>query len=133
VHLGANACIIGRNVDKTESMARDLATARQGARVIGIGAVDVRQPQALQAAAERCVRELGGIDFVMYVCVLLAEILLHLSHYMRYASDFGSCVYVCVCVFTLLTALLDTGYVVQVQQAIFWRRWISCLQMHSRA
>lgn len=65
VHLGANACIIGRNVEKTERMARDIATARQGAKVIGIGAVDVRKPEALVAAAERCAKELGSIDFVI--------------------------------------------------------------------
>lgn len=68
VHLGANACIIGRNVEKTEKMAVNIATARSGAKVIGIGAVDVRSFESLKAAAERCVRELGGIDFVMYVC-----------------------------------------------------------------
>jgi len=65
VHLGANACIIGRNVEKTEKMAKDIATARKGAKVIGIGAVDVRKPEILQAAAERCARELGSIDFVI--------------------------------------------------------------------
>ena len=48
VHLGANACIVGRNVEKTESMAKDIATARKGAKVIGIGAVDVRKPELLQ-------------------------------------------------------------------------------------
>jgi peroxisomal 2,4-dienoyl-CoA reductase len=65
VHLGANACIVGRNVEKTERMAADIATARSGAKVIGIGAVDVRSPELLQAAADRCAKELGGIDFVM--------------------------------------------------------------------
>jgi peroxisomal 2,4-dienoyl-CoA reductase len=65
VHLGANACIIGRNVEKTESVAKDIATARLGARVIGIGAVDVRKPELLQQAAERCAKELGSIDFVI--------------------------------------------------------------------
>lgn len=65
VHLGANACIVGRNVEKTERMAQDLATTRQGAKVIGIGAVDVRKFEALNDAVERCVKELGGIDFVM--------------------------------------------------------------------
>jgi len=65
VHLGANACIIGRNVEKTERMAKDIATARQGAKVIGIGAVDVRSPESLQDAADRCAKELGGIDFVI--------------------------------------------------------------------
>lgn len=70
VHLGANACIIGRNVEKTERMAQDIATARPGAKVIGIGSVDVRQLESLQQAVERCVKELGGIDFVMYVDIL---------------------------------------------------------------
>lgn len=65
VHLGANACIIGRNVEKTEKMAKDIATARSGAKVIGIGAVDVRSPESLDKAAARCAEELGGIDFVM--------------------------------------------------------------------
>lgn len=67
VHLGANACIVGRNVEKTEKMAQDLATARKGAKVFGIGSVDVRSIQSLQTAVDRCVNELGGIDFVMYV------------------------------------------------------------------
>ena len=65
VHLGANACIVGRNVEKTENMARDIATVRPGAKVIGIGAADVRDPKSLENAAGRCARELGGIDFVM--------------------------------------------------------------------
>lgn len=73
VYLGANACIIGRNVEKTESAARDIATARQGAKVIGIGAVDVRQIKSIQDAVERCVKELGAIDFVM--CVFRGRIL----------------------------------------------------------
>lgn len=67
VRLGANACIVGRGVDKTEAAARDIAAVRPGATVLGIGGCDVRKPEALQAAADRCARELGGIDFVMYV------------------------------------------------------------------
>ncbi|KAM3076745.1 peroxisomal 2 4-dienoyl-CoA reductase sps19 [Clarireedia jacksonii] len=65
VHLGANACIIGRNVAKTESMAKSIETARAGSKVIGIGNVDVRNIQSLESAVERCVKELGGIDFVI--------------------------------------------------------------------
>ncbi|GAW20654.1 hypothetical protein ANO14919_101620 [Xylariales sp. No.14919] len=65
VHLGANACIIGRNVEKTESVAADIATARKGAKVLGIGGCDVRDPESLTKAAERCVKELGAIDFVI--------------------------------------------------------------------
>jgi peroxisomal 2,4-dienoyl-CoA reductase len=48
-------------------MAKSIATARQGAKVIGIGAVDVRKIESLEKAVERTVRELGGIDFVMFV------------------------------------------------------------------
>lgn len=65
VHLGANACIVGRNVEKTENMGRDIATARKGAKVLGIGNVDVRSVESLQSAVDRTVKELGGIDYVM--------------------------------------------------------------------
>ncbi|EQL01543.1 short-chain dehydrogenase [Ophiocordyceps sinensis CO18] len=65
VRLGANACIVGRSEDKTVEAARDIATVRSGARVIGIGGCDVRQMDSVQAAADRCARELGGIDFVI--------------------------------------------------------------------
>ena len=65
VHLGANAYIVGRNVEKTENMAKDIATARKGAKVLGIGGVDVRKIESLERAVERCVRELGGVDYVM--------------------------------------------------------------------
>ena len=44
-------------------MAKNIATARAGAKVIGIGAVDVRKVEDLEAAAARCAKELGGIDF----------------------------------------------------------------------
>ena len=70
VYLGANACIVGRNVEKTEKAAQDIATARPSSKVIGIGAVDVRKLESLQDAVDRCVRELGGIDFVMYGSLL---------------------------------------------------------------
>lgn len=43
VRLGANACIIGRNVDKTEAAAKDIATVRPGAKFLGIGGCDVRK------------------------------------------------------------------------------------------
>lgn len=46
-------------------MAKDIVTARKGARVIGIGAVDVRNMTSLEKAVDRCVKELGGLDFVM--------------------------------------------------------------------
>ena len=65
VHLGANACIVGRNVGKTERMAKEIATARKGSKVLGFGSIDVRAVESLQDAVEKCVKELGGIDFVM--------------------------------------------------------------------
>lgn len=65
MHLGANACIVGRNKDKTENMAADIATARKGAKVLGIGAVDVRKMESLEFAVGICVYKLGGIDYVM--------------------------------------------------------------------
>ncbi|KAH7023142.1 hypothetical protein EDB80DRAFT_745264 [Ilyonectria destructans] len=65
VRLGANACIIGRSVEKTEAVAKDIATVRAGAKVLGIGGCDVRKVESLQAAADRCAQELGAIDFVI--------------------------------------------------------------------
>ncbi|KAF1812456.1 sporulation protein SPS19 [Eremomyces bilateralis CBS 781.70] len=65
VHLGANAAIIGRNVEKTEKMAADIMTARKGSKVLALGGVDVRSIESLQAAADRCAKELGSIDFVI--------------------------------------------------------------------
>lgn len=46
-------------------MAQNIATARKGAKVIGIGEIDVRKIESLEKAVERCVQELGSIDFVM--------------------------------------------------------------------
>ncbi|KAK0642009.1 hypothetical protein B0T16DRAFT_420875 [Cercophora newfieldiana] len=65
VHLGANACIIGRSVEKTEKAAKEIALVRPGAKVLGIGNVDVRNFDSLKAAADRCVKELGSIDYVI--------------------------------------------------------------------
>ncbi|KAH7074963.1 putative peroxisomal 2,4-dienoyl-CoA reductase SPS19 [Paraphoma chrysanthemicola] len=65
VHLGANACLVGRNVEKTESVANDIAAVRPGSKVLGIGGIDVRDTKSLSAAVETCVRELGGIDFLI--------------------------------------------------------------------
>lgn len=70
VQLGANACIIGRNVAKTERVAAELSATRPGAKVLGFGAVDVRKPQDLEKAVARCVQALGSIDFVMYVLAI---------------------------------------------------------------
>jgi peroxisomal 2,4-dienoyl-CoA reductase len=65
VLLGGNAYIIGRNVEKTERVAKEIQSIRPGARVIGQGSVDVRNMQSLQEAADRCAKELGGIDYAI--------------------------------------------------------------------
>lgn len=65
MHLGANACIVGRNAEKTKTVAADIATARKGAKVLGIGEVDVRSVKSLEEAVAKCVQELGSVDFVM--------------------------------------------------------------------
>ncbi|KAK3070936.1 peroxisomal 2 4-dienoyl-CoA reductase sps19 [Teratosphaeriaceae sp. CCFEE 6253] len=64
VALGGNACITGRNPEKTKAGAADIASVRPGAKVIGIVA-DVRDVKAMDAAAERCATELGSIDFAI--------------------------------------------------------------------
>jgi len=46
-------------------VAKDIGTARKGSKVLALGGVDVRKPEALAEAAKRCAEELGGIDFVM--------------------------------------------------------------------
>ncbi|KAL2846687.1 hypothetical protein BJY01DRAFT_247118 [Aspergillus pseudoustus] len=65
VLLGANAAIVGRNPEKTRQVATDIAKSRDGAKVIGIGGVDVRNLESITAAATKCAEELGGIDFVI--------------------------------------------------------------------
>jgi NAD(P)-dependent dehydrogenase (short-subunit alcohol dehydrogenase family) len=90
VYLGADACIVGRNVQRTERMAKDIATARPGSKVIGFGAVDVRSYDSLKDAVDRCVKELGGIDFVMYVKFPPSPSLLSLLFfYLFLALDFS--------------------------------------------
>ncbi|KAJ9638510.1 peroxisomal 2 4-dienoyl-CoA reductase sps19 [Knufia peltigerae] len=65
VVLGADACIVGRNVQKTDLVAKDIALVRRGSKVLGIGGVDVRSLADLESAAKRCAVELGGIDFLI--------------------------------------------------------------------
>ena len=48
-------------------MAKDIATVREGARVLGLGSVDVRNIESVQASVDKCVKQLGRLDFVMYV------------------------------------------------------------------
>ncbi len=65
VLLGADAAIIGRNPEKTESAAKEIGQLRSGAKVIGIGGTDVRNVKSLKEAVDRTVQELGKIDFVI--------------------------------------------------------------------
>lgn len=60
VALGANACIVGRNITKVEKVAADIAALKSGSVVLGIGDVDVRDPEKVDTAVERCVRESGN-------------------------------------------------------------------------
>ncbi|EGV65374.1 peroxisomal 2 4-dienoyl-CoA reductase sps19 [Yamadazyma tenuis] len=65
VLLGADAAIIGRNEAKTIKAAEELAKLRDGAKVVGIGNVDVRDVQSIANAVETTVEKLGRIDFVI--------------------------------------------------------------------
>jgi peroxisomal 2,4-dienoyl-CoA reductase len=46
-------------------MAADIESARPGARVLGLGGVDVRDTLSLDKAVEKCVKELGSLDYVI--------------------------------------------------------------------
>lgn len=65
VLLGCDAVIVGRQVDKTERAAREIAELRPNAKVLGIGNIDVRKVQDLVSAVNTAVKELGKIDFVI--------------------------------------------------------------------
>lgn len=67
VALGADACIVGRNREKAETVAADIACVRPGSTVLGIGGVDVRNYDQMKGAVDSCIRLLGGLDFVMWV------------------------------------------------------------------
>ncbi|KAJ4079896.1 hypothetical protein NW769_015034 [Fusarium oxysporum] len=54
-----------KNSQKTREIALAIAKVRAGSNVIGIGNIDVRKLEALEGAVSQCVRELGGIDFVI--------------------------------------------------------------------
>lgn len=65
VLLGANACIIGRRKEHTEKVAAEIASIRPGAKVLGLGDVDVRDVSSLEAASKKAYEQLGRIDFVI--------------------------------------------------------------------
>lgn len=65
VLLGANACIIGRNPEKTVKAAAEIQALRPGSKVIGLGNIDVKDVQSIAGAVKTTVDELGKIDFVI--------------------------------------------------------------------
>ncbi|KAK5312880.1 peroxisomal 2 4-dienoyl-CoA reductase sps19 [Exophiala xenobiotica] len=50
---------------KAERAAREIASVRQGSKVLAIGSIDVRRPRDLEGAVSGCVQELGQIDYVI--------------------------------------------------------------------
>lgn len=65
VLLGANAAIVGRNKEKTDKAAKEIAGLRSGAKVVSLPNVDVRDVNSIVAAVKQTVDELGRIDFVI--------------------------------------------------------------------
>lgn len=65
VLLGANAVILGRSQEKTVKAAAEIAELRPGAKVLGLGGVDVREVKHLENAVEKTLKELGRIDIVI--------------------------------------------------------------------
>lgn len=65
VLLGANACLIGRNEAKVKKAAEEMSKLRDGAKVIGIGNVDVRDISQIAKSVDETVKQLGRIDYVI--------------------------------------------------------------------
>lgn len=65
VLLGANAAIVGRNKEKTDKAAKEIAQLRPGAKVVSLPNVDVRDVNSIVGAVKQTVDELGRIDFVI--------------------------------------------------------------------
>lgn len=57
VRLGANACIVGRSA-KAQEVAKQIATVRAGAKVLGIGGCDVRKVRSPAGREQGTDREL---------------------------------------------------------------------------
>jgi peroxisomal 2,4-dienoyl-CoA reductase len=60
---GADVAIVGRNAERLEAAARELAAA-SGRRVLPLAA-DVREPPLVEAALDRALAELGKLDIVV--------------------------------------------------------------------
>ncbi len=67
VEHGADVAIAGRNVDKAQALASELAT--NGTAAVGVRA-DLADPASARQAVEDTVRELGGIDIVVNLAAL---------------------------------------------------------------
>lgn len=65
VLLGANAAIVGRNKEKTDQAAQEIAALRPGAIVVSCPNTDVRDIQSIAKAVETTVEQVGRIDYVI--------------------------------------------------------------------
>lgn len=65
VLLGANAAIVGRNKEKTDSVANEIASLRPGAIVVSCANTDVRDVKSIAEAVKLTVEKLGRIDYVI--------------------------------------------------------------------
>lgn len=63
--LGADAAVVGRNVEKTDKACKEMAQLRPGAKVVSCPNTDVRDVQSIAKAVEKTVAELGRIDYVI--------------------------------------------------------------------
>ena len=59
---GAAVALVSRKQENLDAVAAEIVAA--GGRAIGVAA-DVRQPDQVQAAIDRCVAELGGLDLLI--------------------------------------------------------------------
>lgn len=65
VLLGANAVILGRSQEKTQKAAAEIASLRSGAKVLGLGGIDVRDFKQLESAVATTLQEFGRIDITI--------------------------------------------------------------------
>ena len=62
-------------IKKTTTAAKEIASLRSD-KVLGIGNIDVRKVQNLKEAVDKTVEELGRIDFVIAVLLVISFVIL---------------------------------------------------------